>query len=84
MGKLRPNAVHDPSRSHSEFVAGLPGPGAWGLTIIWSLQDQVPRGLCPTVLSTCHSDAAWAEMWGEDSQVTMTSVTAHTHSGSPG
>lgn len=92
VGKLRPRVV-DTCQNHSEFVAktpsptpwptaGLPGSGTWRLTIIWSLQDQVPCGPGPTILSTGYGDAAWAEMRGKDSQSTVITVTAHTHSGS--
>lgn len=76
------------SRSHSEFLtkppsptplftAGLSGSGIWDLTIVWSLQDEVPCGLGPAILSTGHSDTAWAQMWGWNSQLIMTTVTAH-------
>ena len=94
VGKLGPRAEDDLLGSHSEFVAeppsptpsptaGRPGSAAWGLTIVRALQDQVPGSLGSAILSTGYGDAAWAEMGGGDSQLTMTTVTAHIHSGSP-
>lgn len=94
MGKRGPKAADNLPRSHSEVVAerppptpsptaGLPGSAAWGLTIVWALQDQVPCRLGPAILSTGYGDTAWAKMWGGDSQMTTTTVTVHIHSGSP-
>ena len=65
------------------FIAEVPGAAAQGLTIVWALQNQVPCRLSPAILSTGDGDTAWAEMWGGNSQLTMTTATAHAHSGSP-
>lgn len=72
-GKVGPRAADELPRPHAEFAAeppsptpsptaGLPGSAAWGLTIVWALQDQVPCRLGPAILSTGYGDTAWAEM----------------------
>lgn len=64
----RPGAVGNLPRSHSESAVEpacltptqgrAPWAWCWALTIVWSLQDQVPCGFSPAALRTGHGDAA--------------------------
>lgn len=46
-------------------MATMDSPGS-SLTIIRALQNEVLRGLCPSILCAGHGDAAWQ---GEESRV---------------
>lgn len=57
----------------------MDSPGSF-LTIIRALQNEVLRGLCPSILCAGHGDAAWQ---GEESRVVTATLRGCRVTGAP-